>query len=111
MIFTAALLALQTPATFDGVFFTGNDLYGECQAPDRARCIAYILGVTDSLQDAALRHPPRTFCLGGGVIARQLTDVVVQFLNEYPQMRHASAASIVAAALERAFPCRVRPVR
>lgn len=108
----AALLALsQASPPQRGVYFTGNRLYAECQLPSRDACVGYVIAISDMLDDVAIiRREPRTVCLGEGVESGQLVDVVIRYLRDHPEIRHASAASMVTVALQRAFPC-PRPTR
>lgn len=90
------------------VFMTGNTLYEECQRPNNSNCVGYIMAVSDTLTDgAAMRRGSSNLCVSAGVEITQLVDVVISFLRDHPQHRHASASSIVIYALERAFPCRI----
>jgi hypothetical protein len=101
-----ALAQAAPPPAASGVFFTGNDLYEECQKLIHNACTGYVMAVSDALQDAAdANGSPRTVCLSPGVEARQLVDVVVRYLREHPEIRHASAASMVTVALQGSFPC------
>jgi hypothetical protein len=45
-------------------------------------------------------------CIGGQVSARQIADVVVQYLREHPGRRDMDADDLTATALALAFPCK-----
>jgi hypothetical protein len=46
-----------------------------------------------------------TFCLPANVTVGQMQDVVENYLREHPENRHFTAASLIADALQRKFPC------
>jgi len=45
------------------------------------------------------------FCIPKNIIAKQLVDIVTQYLKEHPADRHYTAASEVYVAITNAFPC------
>jgi Rap1a immunity proteins len=81
----------------------GNTLFTVCSEPhgseSLANCYGYVVGVADTLAMTRLA------CLPRGVAVSQLTDIVLNELRNHPENRHHSAASIVAVAFKRAFPC------
>jgi hypothetical protein len=103
-------------------FTDGNQLFDACEgfrtqgslSPDeiiRFRyCEAYIVAVADTL--AWLKTGLRAstgktvkYCPPKGTDSRQLTSVTVNYLRDYPEKRHLAAASLVANALAKSFPC------
>jgi hypothetical protein len=91
-----------------GSFEDGNLLLRQCQASlggfDRGVCMGFITGVADVLGNNNPVHGWRA-CFPTGVTIGQMTDVTIQYLKASPQKRHMTAHSLVAEALERAFPC------
>ena len=97
-------------------FKSGNDLLSDCGQKDSlhlGECLGYVTGVADSI-DGPMKYSaqlkkgvivrPRA-CLRDGVTAGQVRDVVVNWLEENPQLRDMSANSAVEFALSQAFPC------
>jgi hypothetical protein len=99
----AAVMAVSAGARAD--FRDGNGLYADCsKESSRALCDAYIAAIADA---ASKEGGVVSFkiCPSGDVLIAQMEDVVKQYLAEHPEQRHLSAASLVAFALARAFPC------
>jgi hypothetical protein len=95
-----------------GAFFDGNRLFNLCTRPvSYAQCAAYILGVADAAWLASA-DPGRAmlgayrWCSPSAVLSGQLVDVVAQYLQRNPQDRHLAASSLIADALQNAWPCR-----
>jgi hypothetical protein len=91
---------------------SGNELWKKCRASDDQAyggyastgfCIGYIRGVADVM----LLHDvwDRSLCFPKNVNLRQVRDVVIKYLETYPQMRHSPASLLIADALGDAFPC------
>ena len=88
-------------------FLDGTELHRLCNSPvswENTRCSSYIVGVADVLV-ASGYHEMRA-CLPNDIDAAQARDVVVLWLDQRPQHRHYTAASLTAAALSEAFPCK-----
>jgi hypothetical protein len=104
-------------------FIDGNKLFGECAgfrtqgtfSPDEVvrfrYCEAYVVGVSDSIAmvraDLERGGTGATikYCPPDGVDSHQLTSVATNYLRDNPQKRHLAAASLVANALAKGFPC------
>jgi Rap1a immunity proteins len=103
-------------------FTDGNELFDACEgfrtqgslSPDEIMrfryCEAYIVAVADTL--AWLKTGLRAstgksvkYCPPKGAESHQLTSVAVNYLRDYPEKRHLAAASLVANALAKGFPC------
>ena len=83
-------------------FMSGNYLYGQCSSTvyfERGFCQGYIIGVINTLSQ-------RVFCFPDSATAGQAEDVVKQWLEGHPEVRHLAAERLVALALFEAFPCR-----
>jgi hypothetical protein len=82
---------------------TGNDLMDLCSDKNNdirlGECIGYIRGVGDTMNMLdgiwVNVNPPTN---------RQLVDVILKYLRDYPATRNSSAAAIVMRALQKAFP-------
>ncbi len=87
-------------------FMTGNQLLAECadmeDSAKRNRCSAYVIGVSDATMyfRATLGLP---MCNPGKVTIGQARDVALKYLKEHPEVRHAGASELVAAAITDAF--------
>lgn len=73
-----------------------RDLRGDTM--DYVHALGYVTGVYDALQHV-IHCPPQ------GVTAGQVGDMVKNFLEENPALRHQSADRHVVAVLRRAWPC------
>lgn len=109
LIAAGALMGLSSTAFGEaGVFLTGNQLLAVCTsgAPyDQSRCFEYLEGVADMSIKGARQAPDLYACVPPGVIAQQLRDITVQFLQTHISIRQYSGASLAAYALSLAFPC------
>ena len=98
----------------DVEFYIGEDLYAQCSAPPaaadvavrQARCAAYVMGVSDSLQARQGAGGDSIVCLPGGTTAPQTVDAVRRFLETHPEKRQIAAEDLVREALSAAYPCR-----
>ena len=97
-------LGLSSPAL--GGYYTGNDLYADCQKDadlwKRYRCMGYVTAISD-MHD--VYNISTTSCVPLGATVGQLMDVVTAYLRDNPQKRHAPASQQVTLALSKAFPC------
>lgn len=125
VVFFAVFLACGGPASAEPI--NGNTLLEACSAPPEQGlsgfCIGYILGAwegmnwgnfrvwMDAKPDATTDEINSTVqfslntCVPSEVQNEQIKDVVVQYLNEHPAIRHGGARSQVNLALTAAFPC------
>lgn len=108
----AALILFAMTGAGSATFTGGNDLLENCTVDKseviyyqrKALCMGYIQGVADSFAcDKDLfgfrwRSP-------AGVTTGQLLMVVEKYLRSNPNELHYSGSSLVAAALDQAFPC------
>jgi hypothetical protein len=102
----ASVAAVSTPAAA-GTFVTGNDLLRYCEDPQVAPeniCLGYVLGVADSLDARRVLDHVRE-CIPKGVAPTQVRDIVVKFLNSYPQVRQDPAANLIGVAVILAWDC------
>lgn len=98
-------------------FYDGNTLLKKCaldpgsvDLSNLSICLGYVAAISDALQGmiSGRRNTigGRSACVPSNVTIGQSVDVTVKFLQVHPDLRHFSANSLVAAALEEAFPCR-----
>lgn len=87
------------------MFNNGNMLLADCTGSTSgvSQCIGYLKGVADALRSLGLADGLRTVNVPVGVTGGQLKDIVVQYIQEHPEMRHVAAAQLVYIALGRAF--------
>jgi len=95
-------------------FYTGDELFVQCSArpsdadypPRSARCLGYVIGVSDALQAEQGGGKPSVVCIQGATQATQLADAVRSYLEAHPDKRRVAAPDLVISALAEAFPCR-----
>jgi len=90
------------------IFKSGNDIYSLCTSDspsDNRVCLHYILGVTDAFSEINAARDNPLFCIRPTMTARQIHDVVKNFLDERPADRDAGAPALVLEAIQQAFPC------
>lgn len=89
-------------------FDSGNDLKALINTSDnmglQGMGIGYIAGVSDALSDGATVSGFKA-CIPVGATKKQLSDVVLHWMNNNPEYLHLTASSLTAAALSKAFPC------
>ena len=85
-------------------FFDGNKLLADMNGSQMRQmsAIGYIMGVSDTLQGVSVCPPPQ-------VLAGQMHDMVKQYLEDNPALRHHTADIIVGHVLSRAWPCKQQP--
>lgn len=98
-------------------FVDGNVLLQKCQAKereatyfqDRSYCIAYIIGVSDSIGFFQIAPDiPEAVCIPANASSGQVRDVVVKFLEDNPAERHRAAEALVFTALAISFRCKAQ---
>ena len=96
--------ALAAPVTYQASTVTTEQVLSACrQNPSRLRadlCSGYILGVHDQMSASRMICPPP------GASTEQAMAVVVKSLNDHPEQWNRQPATLIAAALRVAFPCR-----
>ena len=94
-----------------GTFANGNLLYSQCQAAhgtsDHGACQGYIIGIFDALDETKKYGGIGGFraCAPQHINRIQVIDVMKQFLEKNPALRHFAASGLVAQALSEAWPC------
>jgi hypothetical protein len=93
----AALAALPVHAEFKD----GNKLYAELQGSNMEKMVAlgYITGVADSLNGIST-------CPPSNVTAGQLNDMVLKYLENYPQTRNFTGDALVQRVMSTVWPCK-----
>ena len=83
-----------------GTFWDGNKLYSKLNgsSTDQMHGLGYIMGVADTMDTINICSPLN-------VTAGQMNDIVRQYLDAYPTLRHNAADIIVTRALSRVWPC------
>lgn len=117
MIF-GIIFAIWAPAA-SAAPMDGNFLYGMCGGDPGGGnfplCVGYVTGVTEGVvAGAALAGAPTDisgdrqvlgYCLPDTGNNQQVVDVVFDFLEQNPSLRHHSARMLIVAALQQSFPC------
>ena len=107
LLFGAVLLSFDAQAQH---FWTGNRLHEYLSSTNSIQNDwgrGYVLGVVDAHATFMLLGSVSPwFCIPQGVTGNQVSDIVKQHLEKYPQVRHEVASTLVTLALTEAFPCR-----
>ena len=96
-----ALCATTAQATYQ----TGNDLLKHLRDPDQGMQMyptGYIIGIADAFNGGS-------HCIPEGVQVRQVRDVVKNFLEQTPEIRHRPGDVIVYVILKNTWPCPDKP--
>ena len=97
----AAIILLVVSVTANaGTFWDGNKLHNKLQGStvEQMQALGYIMGVADALDTA-------TVCAPTNVTAGQLNDIIKNYLENTPAVRHLAADSLISAVLGRVWPC------
>lgn len=96
-------LTIMAGTAHAAVFWDGNRLYSKMRGDpmDQMLALGYVMGVSDAADTISA-------CTPSNVTAGQTMDVVKQYLEQYPAVRHLSADIIVARSLERLWPCETK---
>ena len=92
--------------------FSGNFLYELCDKAQGTNwrdgiCTGYMTAIGDAMDNSNNVAGYRA-CIPPQVTSRQITSLGMQYLKQHPDELHYSAHSLVAAALQKAFPCSVQ---
>ena len=99
-------LAGVTPSARAEYFETGRDLHLKCKAAGTAQqvfCFGYIIGIADVMEDNPLDG--RSACIPRDASIQQVTDVVITFLEQNPDIREFTGESLAVQALSEKYPC------
>jgi hypothetical protein len=85
-------------------FLDGNKLLSDMKGAHgfQMSALGYVMGVADSIQSV-------TACVPPSVTSGQVLDMVRNYLEATPAVRHLTADMIVTHVLKQAFPCATRP--
>ena len=105
-------LATAVPVPARAQFYTGNEIYGDCQASESdaayfqkwARCTSYVTGAFDAIL-LARQLNDKPDCTPDRLTVGQMRDVAVKYMREHPENRNMSAAAIVLLSIMDAWPC------
>ena len=97
LILTLALMAGTAQA---GTFWDGNTLHSKLNGStmEQMQALGYIMGAADALDTA-------TICAPNNVTAGQMNDMMKNYLENYPAVRHLAADSLISLVLGRMWPC------
>ena len=87
-------------------FETGRDLYQKCRTPGTAAqvfCFGFVIGIADVMEDNPLDG--RSACIPRDATIQQVTDVVIAFLENNPDIRDFTGESLAVQALSERYPC------
>jgi hypothetical protein len=105
--------ATAAPAA-DLEFFTGEGLGAQCSskpgdadsAVKQARCVGYVVGVSDAEQATQGQGAAGRVCYPAGVTADKMVGAVTSFLSAHPEKRPLAAQDLVIEALAAQYPCK-----
>ena len=95
----AFLVGLTAPAL--AAYISGTEIYDKyvsSKPTDTYYCLAYITGSFDQLEDYE-----ECECVPSNASVGQIKDVVIAYLQKFPQSRHFSAASLIRNSINYAF--------
>ena len=100
MKLAAIILLVVSGTAHAGTFWDGNKLHNKLQGNtlEQMQALGYIMGVADALDTA-------TVCAPTNVTAGQLNDIIKNYLENTPAVRHLAADSLISAVLGRVWPC------
>jgi hypothetical protein len=88
-------------------FYTGHQLLQVCErgaGQPSSECMWYIAGIADGWEMGRVQaRKPQ--CLPDGTTIRQIADLAVKFLRDYPAFRDESASDLVVTAMVEAWKC------
>jgi hypothetical protein len=95
-------------------FFTGESLSAQCSAKPgdadfavrQARCVGYVVGVSDAEQAGQGQGAAGRVCYTAGVTADKMVAAVASFLTAHPEKRPLAAQDLVIEALAAQYPCK-----
>ena len=100
----SAALVLAPHGAQSDVFESGNGLLEGCSR-DPSWCLGYIVGVADAMLANGGTFLGWRVCFPASVVQGELQDVVIKYLQTWPERRDYGASGLVAHALSEAFPC------
>ena len=83
-----------------GTFWDGNKLYSKLRGEtmEQMQALGYIMGVSDAMDTV-------TVCSPTTVTAGQVLDIMKQYLESIPTVRHLPADTLISVVLGRVWPC------
>jgi hypothetical protein len=102
-----ALPVLAVEARAAGDFFDGNQLYAYCTSSvdyERGLCLGYVEGVVEYMEEVRVSNN-KPHCVPSGTGAKQVLEVVVNYLRNQPQDRSKAPIWSVGLAVMTAWKC------
>ena len=83
-----------------GSFWDGNKLYNKLNGSifEQGQALGYIMGAADAMDTVVV-------CAPLNATAGQMQDMVKNYLENYPAVRHLAADSLISVVLGRVWPC------
>ena len=94
------VLALVAGTAQAGTFWDGNKLLSKLNGSifEQGQALGYIMGAADAMDTVVV-------CAPLNATAGQMQDMVKNYLDNYPAVRHLAADSIISVVLGRVWPC------
>jgi hypothetical protein len=106
---------LPTQVFAAGNFYNGNQLHAQLKdyraastadIVSASAAVGFVLGVHDAMDGIPDKSTGFCFQSPRGLTKGQVADIVFLYLEQNPQVRHFTGASLVQAALSNAYPCK-----
>ena len=83
-----------------GTFWDGNKLHSKLNGSifEQGQALGYIMGAADAMDSVVV-------CAPLNATAGQMQDMVKNYLENYPAVRHLAADSLIGVVLGRVWPC------
>ena len=83
-----------------GTFWDGNKLYNKLNGSifEQGQALGYIMGAADAMDSVVV-------CAPLNATAGQMQDMVKNYLDNYPAVRHFAADTLISVVLGRVWPC------
>ena len=94
------VLALVAGTAQAGTFWDGNKLLSKLRGEtmEQMQALGYIMGAADAMDSVVV-------CAPLNATAGQMQDMVKNYLENYPAVRHLAADSLISVVLGRVWPC------
>lgn len=98
----ALLIAIMAVGPASAGFYNGNELLSACKGESQIFAMGYFMGVADMMAIYAPDH----ICIPAEATGEQVNDLVCQYIESHPDMRHHNGSYLAYVALLKAFPCK-----
>lgn len=104
LLAAVALLMVAAAAHAEEDLTSGNWWLEGCKRDSDALCSGYVIGMME-MHDLSRPSDQWLWCLPKGVTPRQVTKVIVRYMNNHPADLHQRFVILASLALNESFPC------